>query len=398
MKTNTLIVLLLSVLIQYSYSENPGYVMDVKLPVINKVRDRYFDEVFENFGQQDIPDVTSGKLKVYDIKVALSNSSPNNLNVGFDEPNNGVAVKVDDTYVSIKCNFRYKKSIIKFKGSIDLHGTLKSIGLNLGFDALEESGYYVPQLKMNSFDFDMPKSNFKLKLKCKGCPKFVQDLISTFAKDPLIVSIRNQIRKTLPTQLITAGNRVLVTSYPRTVNLYNDINLCTAMSGPIMIKSDYAQVPLDGTLFLTEDGYHRTGSAPDIPIYNEKDPGELQMFFSSYLPTSLDEILNKKTQQYKVKYQSQTYILELNPEKGKTTLTFEDGDFKILASPTITMPNLGLSLFFSASAMIQPEIDNGDDTHMLYVHPKVGEVKINNVELIMDGSSIDLSKYSGKTL
>ena len=377
-------------------AENPGYVLDVKLPVINKVRDKYFTDVFTNFGHQTVPDVKSGDIKAYDIVVDLLNSESNNLKVGFDQEKNALYIEVLNTEIKVKANFKYKKSIVKLKGSIELSGKITAIKLNIGSDKLEDGNFYIPQINMDYFDLDMSKSEFKLKLKCKGCPGKVEELISKYAKDPLVKAIRKELNKELPKKLVSVGNSLLKESYPRTTQLYKNLDIATAMTGSIEIKSDHIQIPLDGTIFSHEKGYHRSGSAPDIPVYNPEDPGETMMFFSTYLITTLQEVVNDEIQHYKLDFLGTELDFEVDPSKGKTEFKFEEGDFSLKCSPTIISKDYEFSLQMTTLVKLNPIISNGDSENMLSITPRLDDLQMSSLVLTINGKTYDLAYFLGK--
>ena len=57
-------------LICSSQCENPGFVADVKMGVIEKAKTKYFADAFKQFGKLKVPDQSEGHLNVHDINVA----------------------------------------------------------------------------------------------------------------------------------------------------------------------------------------------------------------------------------------------------------------------------------------------------------------------------------------
>lgn len=382
---------ILLLFIGLTLADNPGMVSVVKLPVVNKIRDKYFTTLFTQFGHQTIPDMSSGDVTIKDITLDLTNGDANNLKVSFDETNNALYIEVDATQVRVHLNWKYDASLLQVSGDATVDGPVSSLTLNLGFTTKPEASYFIPQVNVNSFNAQLNKDAFNLQFHCDGCPGFVEQLVESLIKDTLLDTVSQAINQQVPSQLNTVGNQILDQSFPRSVSMYNNLDVATAMTGPLTIKSDHIEVPLDSTVFLKEDGYNRQGDAPVIPSYNPNDPGEIQLFLSSYLLDTLSASLNKGVQTFTTAVKGIQINLSIDPAKGATSLKFEEGSFDISISPTILVPSYSVGLQISASAQIDPQIIPGDAKDMFYVSPKIKGFKMSNLQLIVGGSTYSLS-------
>lgn len=376
------------------YAENPGMVADVKLPLIEKIRDKYFTTIFSQFGHQTVPDMQTGDLKVSGITVDLTNGASGNLKIGFDQANNALDIEVDNTQVRVHVNWQYKKSIVSVSGDATITGPVSPLTLNLGFTTKAEGSYFIPQVAVNAFNANFNKGSFNLDFHCSHCPGEVEKWISDALKDQLIDSVSSAINSQVPSQLNSVGNQVLDKSYPRSMTIFNNIDIATALSSTILVQSDHLELPLDSTVFLHEEGYNRPGDAPEIPTYNPSDPGEVQMFMSSYLLSTLTTALNKGAQSYKMTAMGIEYDISLDPAIGQSTFGFEEGDFDMNISPSITIPAFGIGVQLTADAKLSPIISQGDDKNMLSITPKIKGLSMSALKLVYAGSTYDISFVS----
>ena len=258
-----------------------------------------------------------------------------------------------------------------------------------------EGSYFIPQIGVNNFSLDMDKGAFNLEFKCNHCPGEVEKLISKFLKDKLMDAVKSAIISQTPSQVTSIGNGMLQKSYPRAVTLYNNIDIATALIGEVAVQDDHIQVPLDATFFLHSKGYNRPGPAPEIPTYNPKNPGDIMMFMSPYLISTLGNTLNQDLQSYKIAFLGVDFVVSLDPAQGSSSFNFEDQDFSATLNPTISAPSFGVGIQIGASAKIDPKIRNGDATNMFYVTPRIKSLSLKTLKIMIGSTPIDISFVAG---
>uniref|UniRef100_A0A7S3JNE7 Bactericidal permeability-increasing protein n=1 Tax=Euplotes harpa TaxID=151035 RepID=A0A7S3JNE7_9SPIT len=372
-------------------SENPGLVAAIKMPIIEKVKNQYFVSAFQQFGHQTVPDQSEGDLHVSNIRVDMSNTSPNNLKVSFVKASNAIGVDIENTGIVVNVDWRFKKSIISVSGDAKVSGTIGGIAMGIVLTKMQEGSYFIPQIGVNNFNLNMDKGAFSLDFHCNHCPGEIEKLISGFLKDKLLDAVRSAIISQTPSQVTSIGNTMLNQDYPRAVSIFSNIDVATAMIGDIAVQDDHLEVPLDSTIFLHTKGYNRPGPAPEIPGYNPKDPGDVMMFFSPYLLSTLSDTLNQGPQSYSVSFYGINVDVTLDPSQGQTSLALEDGDLSAKFSPMINLPSYGVGLQMTATAQINPTILQGDDTNMFYVTPSIKSMTLSSLSLFVGSVPIDLS-------
>lgn len=384
-------VLILTALLGAVYTSNPGLVAVVKQPIIEKLKNQYFTDAFQTFGHQTIPDMKEGDLSLSNIVVDMKNDSPDNLAVSFVSAQNAIGVDVKNTNIEVQLHWHYKKSIVSLSGEAKVTGPINELGLNLAMGKKEDGEFTIPQISVPTFNLNMDKHAFHLDFKCGGCPGFVEDLISSVLKDTLIDKVKDAIQSQVPSQVDSIGNQVLQDSYPRTMNLYQDIDVATSLTDQITVADDHLEVPLDATVFPHAQGYKRPSDAEDMPHYNPNDPGEIMMFMSSYLANTLSDTLNTDVHSYEITVLGMNYKVSLDPAVGKSAIAFEEGDFSVTVNPTILATAFGVGLEFGATATLDPKISNGDATNMFSVTPTIKALEMNSLKIIASGQKIDIS-------
>ena len=381
-------ILSLLAIISVSRAENPGIVAVIKKPIIEEARDQYFTQIFKDFGEQTIPDIKKGDIKTSDGRVSISNGSPKNLDITFNPKSNSIGVQIKDTKFSAKVKYKYHK-VVTVKGDVEVSGKVENLKMNIVLD--KTSGKpIIPQIKVEDFEFGMSKKSLKFRLHCKHCPSPVEKLISNWMKGDLVDEIRKQVKKKVPQEIATKGNKVLKEEFPEAVNLYNNIDISTLLTSNIKVDEDHLEIPIDGTLFLHDKGYKRPESTKKMPHYNPEDPGEIQVFLNSYLLKTMSTVINSEKHSYESRILGIKYQILLDPELGGTELSFIEGDFIIDTHPRIYSETLKLGMEFEAICKMDPEIKNGGSKNMMSIIPNVDSLSLKSFRLIVFGKTINL--------
>jgi hypothetical protein len=330
-------------------------------------------------------------LKITDIVADISNSSPNNMNVNFNPSDNAVDINIAKTQIAVSVHWEYKESFFKEGGSAKVTGPVDSVYLGIKFNQGKKGNFIIPQIAVDDFKLNLDKHKMHLDFKCHHCPGEIEKLIEKFLKDTLISEVTKQIAKQVPSQVKSIGNQMIQQDYPTTFTLYNDIDICTAMTGTIAVKDDHMEVPLDATIFLHPQGYKRQSDAGQMPTYNPKDPGEFMLFINEYLLDTLGSTLNQVVETYTTSIMGITIEAKLDPSKGATKLRFDDGDFYADINPIITIPLVNASISFEATTKLDPKINKGDKENMFFVSPYLKSLKMNKLIVNLNGDSYDIS-------
>lgn len=372
-------------------ADNPGFVTSIRRPIIDKVRDQYFESVFEALGTQMLPDFSDGDISVSNIRVDLANSDPQNLQVSFSKDLNAIVVSIELTKVNINVNWKYKKLLVSLSGSAVIDGTIDGISLAIPIGTAQIGYFKIPSIDVSNFNLNFDSNVFRVKLKCSGCLPPVESLLTTFMKGSLLNKVKAQISTQVPFQVKTMGNSLLKDNYPTSIALYETIEFTTALVDDIHVEDDHLEIKFDGTIYRRDMGYERPYPAPEMPTFNPEDPGEIMMFFSSYLTDTLSDTLNLNEYTYKSKVLGIGFTATLDPSKGKTNIGFEEGDFVLDVHPRITTNALKLGAEFGAKIKLKIKIKNGNKANLMTVVPSVHKIALKSLKVIIGGVPINFS-------
>ncbi|CAI2369371.1 unnamed protein product [Moneuplotes crassus] len=390
-----LTIFFLLAIVALSLAENPALVAVIEKPIIDKARDKYFTSVVNALGTLTLEDFKEGAITATDIRVEISNDASENLNVAFDNESNFIRTEIKNTNIRVKVNYKYKAvGVLPIKGTADISGPLDSLALAILMGKAEDGDFIIPQIAVPEVSLSMTNSKFKVKLTCKGCLKPVESLITTFMKGTLLNKVKGQVKDQVPTMAEEIGNGILTSSYPRTFPLLQDIRIVTALTDAINVAEDHLEIPFDGTIYTADKGIIRPGPTPDMPRYNPESPGEAQMFFSSYLTETLSNTLNTLDKLVlKTRFLLLTFVTTIDPSKGKTSVSFDDGAIVARLNPKIVTKNLKLGFELGTSVKVSLNIKPGDSKNLLSVVPKIKKMSLNSFKVILFGLPIDLSLF-----
>mmetsp|Transcript_17117 Transcript_17117/g.15081 ORF Transcript_17117/g.15081 Transcript_17117/m.15081 type:complete len:268 (+) Transcript_17117:565-1368(+) len=209
-------------------------------------------------------------------------------------------------------------------------------------------------------------------------------------KSDLVDEIKKQVRKKVPGEINSKGNAILRKSFPTKVSLNNKIDLSTVLTNVINIGENHIELPMDGTLFLSETGYARPHSTADMPHYSPEDIGEIQVFLNSYLLETLSNVINADVHLFQSTFMGIGYEIILDPKLGPTELSLVEGDFLVDTHPRIYSKTLKMGMEFEAILKLNPDVGNGDGRNMMDISPNVDNISLKSFRFIIFGNTINL--------
>jgi hypothetical protein len=372
-------------------AENPGLVGGIKMPIINKIKERFFGEIMEGFKQVDIDDMKVGDLSITAISAEVVNDNHNNVQLSFQEDKNGLAVSVDNTYVNVHVHWRYKKSILKFSGTGDVKGPISNVRMILGFDTQEKDGFLVPKMSITDFNISLEKKQWHFHFNCKGCIAKINDLILNAFKGPLVDKIKSEARKVVNNKVADIVNKQILERYPLSVPLTNEISISTATTGPVSVRSDFVSVPVDSTIYLTEEGYNRPFEAPEAPKENPDNPGEIILVATKYVFQTLERTINKVPMSFETRVLGLAVRIDIDGSRVPLEIDTRNNELHVLGGAVITIPFLRTSIEIGASSDIDLFFKPGDSENMIFVEPDLdrASMKLTTFSITMFGFRLE---------
>ena len=209
----------------------------------------------------------------------------------------------------------------------------------------------------------------------------------------MLDTIESIVNSIFSDQMIDDINKGLFEYYPTTVNATNDIGVCLGLSSAISVMNDHIELPLDMTFFLTKDGYKRQEDGPIIPTYNPENPGEIMVFFSSYVTDTIVNLLNKTPLSFPFKIWFYPMKLEMLGPDALTSIKIKQNSLEIKASPVLNVGFFKTKFYTEFEAKLDASVKNGDDTNLLYITPQLKELKLNKFVFSFFGLKINFRLF-----
>lgn len=267
---------------------NPGVTVMIKDWIIFKIKDVVVPDIMEQFKQIKIPDTgyneTHYELMAYDMETDIQPLDGKHIDVITDEAQNTLTVTLHGFTVSFHGNAMARFYFLHAHGECTISATIDTLTFTLS-----------PKLRAdgakNALDYDLV--NFDLK---PGKIEFtkltigiIPESILEFLANNIIKAcefIFDEFRGILDTVIVKVVDRYRVAIPDSIVIPQTDSKYSASLSFPnvLRLKADRIEVPIDGTLFLTADGYDpRKDDKSLIPAYNLDDKNNLQVHIHEYV-------------------------------------------------------------------------------------------------------------------
>ena len=351
----------------------------------------------ENFQQIKLDDISQGDLKITEVNVEVVNEDHNNVQLSFNQDKNALGVAVSNTYIKAHVNWKYEILFFSVSGVGDVSGPINYVGMNLGFETQEKGGMSIPKLNIQDFDISFNTEGFNFNFDCNLCPGDVVNLILGAFKGQLLDEVRNQARNVVYNNVINLVNSVLLDQYPLTTEVTDEMSIGLATTGPVSVKPDFLSVPIDGTVFLTQEGYNRPFEAPEIPSESPENPGEIILFISKYVYQTLEKTINKVPMNFETTLYGFTIQIQIDGSRVPLEIATRDKDLHLLGGAIVTIPALRLSFEVGASADVDIFFQSGDSTNMIFVDPEIdrSSLKLTTFKISLFGWQFNLNFLTG---
>lgn len=267
---------------------NPGINVAVKDLLIFKIKDVIVPAIMEEFKQIQLPDqgVThdSYELRVYGMETDIVPVTKDQIQIITDEAQNTLTVTVHNFQMSFEGNAYARALFIHLHGSATLQALLRTVSFTVA-----------PKLRadgdLNAIDYDI--KDVKIDLQA-GDIKFTKLTIGDLPSW-LLTSITNVFIESA-TFIYHEFEGFLDRLVVSVLDLWKyaildaleipDTQFSASISFPNVphFKADRIELPFDGTVFLTSEGYHPSATEiSPIPSFNPEDPNNIQVFLHEHV-------------------------------------------------------------------------------------------------------------------
>lgn len=276
----------------------PGMNVAVRDLLIFKIRDIIVPEIMEEFKQVKIPDQGTShdhyELRVYDMEADIVPLTKDQVQIITDEAQNTLQVTINDFQMTFDGHAYARALFIHMHGEATLSAHIRTVSFTVAPKLRADGDLNALDYDVKNVVLDLKAGNIKFtKLTIGDLPSwlltsitnvFVESLTFIYKEfegilDNLIVKVLDKYRVAIPDALEIPNTQFSVSlSFPDVPAL----------------KADRIQLPFDGTVFITAEGYHPSATHKSaMPAFNAEDPNNIQVFVHHHIINTAIEAIRK---------------------------------------------------------------------------------------------------------
>lgn len=351
----------------------------------------------ENFKTVHISDMSVDPLTITGITLEVENDNHQNVLISLNAEKNALGVAVSNTKIRIHVNWRANLRLFSITGVGDIRGTVDNVGMNVSFETQDKEGKLIPKINIQDFTINFDAQSFDFQLDCSACPGNIASLLLNTFRGPLLDRVSNEATSIANSRMAQTLNARILNSYPLTANLSSELSMSLANMGPIVVRSDFIKAKIDGTIFLSQEGYNRPVQAPEIPVENPENPGEAILFISKYMYETLQISLNKVPLSFDTSLWLFALNIKVDGRANPIEISTPNNTLHISGGAVATIPRLGLIYDVAASTNLYFNIYPGDSQNMLFIDPEVNQktLRLVRFRFTFFGLTLNLSFLTG---
>jgi hypothetical protein len=290
-----IVILLLSIMLastQRTYP--PGVNFMMKNIIIDKFREIIIPDIMEKFKVIKPADIDHSssfyEIRIYDMEADIIPLGPDQVTITMNEQDNTLFTRVTDFEMDFHASAYGRALFIHAHGDARIHAKVDAfefkIEPKLKVDGdLNDLDYQIDEIKVDLSRGDIHLEHLSIGFLPSWLLTPIGNLIldsctaaySLFESqiDGLILEILNSHRADIPDHIDFPAYPISMSlSFPNVPRLYQD----------------RVEVPFDGTIYLTSEGYHpQDDPAPDMPAFNPDNQNNVQVFLNQHvLKTTFD--------------------------------------------------------------------------------------------------------------
>lgn len=395
MKLSLLFAIILLIISAVS-GHNPGLVAGIHGSFIDSLKTEYVNAALQQIRDIRLDDLEADNLKISGINFQILNEDLNNFIITLDEQQNGISITVKNTAIRGAMSWSFKKSILSLSGPASANGVIDDISLVLKFGNQAKGDFLIPSVSIKQMRISIDKDKWNFDINCKNCPGKIIDMAKKATKGMILKKMRSKIADFVHSRLAELINSKILASYPTSAKITDSLSMSTGHTGPIRVKSNYIQVPLDATIFITSEGYNRPFDSPIIKNKVDTNSGLVYAHFSDYMYDTLTASISKNPINFSSQLYGYNITFDINPSNTSMKLRNSDGKMNLSFSTKISIPDLYTSLDFESTIAFSLNFLPGDDSNVLFMQPQfdITSVEYTAPTISFFGVSIPIGPFS----
>jgi hypothetical protein len=381
-------IILIALIAISVYARNPGAIIGLKGPILDKIKDQYFDLIMIGLNFIFIENIKQGTVTLTNIQPDIDIPNSSHVTLGFDEPNNSLIVTV--VGAGLKVHLNWQDTASRKTGVADLTGTVASITMMMSFDSEVINDTHYPKINFDSVRIRENIADFTIEHGCNNCDSDTINRIQNTIGVQLFNHFESEAKGIVNTLIANVVNLQLQSLYPSTFPISGDISVALGNTGKIMVTESFVAVPIDATIYNPSSGFERCMEAPEFSIQNVTNPGDMLLFSSDYVFKCMTNIMNKYDIKFTFPVFGTNVTIDIDGDLVPFELESEVGHMRMIAGGRISIPSVNIALTFAVDTKMDLDIFRGDIAAMFYITPKLIDADFSTLILSVWGFNIDL--------
>lgn len=245
---------------------NPGLVLRVhknKLAEIIQVAIPIANPLLKNVMLNET--ISVSVLKIYKTNMTLEDIKSDHVSCKDLSQAGHLTCEIRDTRFHMVSTARIDAFIFKSDGIIHADGVIPIIRLRIAFQDFNATHYGKPYVNLELEELEFDKKALKIHLDFKNIPSSLINTIVDLFKSVLVKNLRDSIKKFFKASGNGLINKAIEKNFPVSVPIPPlGVSLQTALNSKPVIDEHDVAIGIDGTFFVTSQGYKRDKDAQKV--------------------------------------------------------------------------------------------------------------------------------------
>jgi hypothetical protein len=306
------VILFITLVLVFSSAQkiySPGINVGIKDVLIFKIKDEVVPLILEEFKELKIPDQgvnqSSYELEIYDMEADIVPLTSDQITIITDETTNTLTVEIDNFQVSFDGMSYVRAYFLHSHGETAIMAKIRKIRFTVEPKLKADGDLNQLDYKIDDVTLDIRAGDIWFtKLSLGFLPNFITTWLLTPVTNAILSSVLfvfNELEVIFDTIIVKALDKWRVSIPDSIVVPGSEFSASLSFPNIPIFKADHVELPLDGTIFFTEQGYTPTSrNVSAMPSFNAADPNNVQLFVHQYVINTALKSLGESSSLFRI--------------------------------------------------------------------------------------------------
>lgn len=261
-------------------------------------------------------------VKVYEMEADLDTPTEDQIKITTEQADNSLNIEVTNFEFSYRARLYMHAFIFSIHGYIDIDVKIEEIYIGLIPTLVKDGEYQGLGTKLKDVEVKIPKENIDVeKISLGWLPGFIARIVANKIKDTISTIFDKEKSKieTMITQTMDKYEKMI----PHDVAISNtNLSDSLSLSNPPTMYDDRMEFDLDGSIFVTKDGFHVHSKEPkEMAHYDKDNKNNVQVFINPFVVDTIVESAREIDLRYTI--DNDTSIFSSLPDDIMTVKYFD---------------------------------------------------------------------------